>query len=131
VLAKPTESCTHIVYKSGKTSTVAWYRRQEDPKPYLVGISWVTRSKEAGKRIDEEAYEINLEEIETFKKVRRWRVSSRGRQADMDFMPCIGRDDVRWNLNNFARSLPPVTDKNLSKLVSGDDLFEAYRLELR
>lgn len=50
---------------------MAWYRRQEDPKPCLVGISWVTRCKEAGERIDEKIYAVNPEEIEMFKKVRR------------------------------------------------------------
>jgi len=71
VLAKASESCTHIVYKSGKSSTVAWHRRQEDPKPYMVGISWVTRCKESGKRLDEDVYKIDPEQMEIFKKVTR------------------------------------------------------------
>jgi hypothetical protein len=45
VLTRPTENVTHIVYKSGRPTTLAWYRKQdEDERPKVVGISWVTRS---------------------------------------------------------------------------------------
>ena len=35
----------------------------------MVGISWVTRCKESGKRLDEEVYKIDPEQMEIFKKV--------------------------------------------------------------
>jgi hypothetical protein len=35
----------------------------------MVGISWVTRCKESGKRLDEDVYKIDPEQMEIFKKV--------------------------------------------------------------
>jgi hypothetical protein len=69
VLGRPTESCTHIIYKAGKPSTLAWYRKQEDPKPFIVGISWVTKSKDAGKRLAEDPFVVPVGEEDVFQKV--------------------------------------------------------------
>ena len=41
----------------------------------MVGISWVTRCKESGKRLDEEVYKIDPEQMEIFKKVIRTKFS--------------------------------------------------------
>lgn len=56
------------MYKSGRASTLSWWRKQETP-PHIVGISWVTKSKEAGKRLDEEPYRVEVEEEDVFQKV--------------------------------------------------------------
>ena len=68
VLGRPTESCTHIVYKSGRPATLTWHRKQEDP-PHIVGISWVTKSKEAGKRLLEDPYVVDVGKEDVFQKV--------------------------------------------------------------
>lgn len=68
VLASQTSSCTHIIFKSGKPSTIAWWNRQES-KPFLVGSSWVTKCKETGVRVDEKPYAVNVAELEIFKAV--------------------------------------------------------------
>lgn len=69
MLSRPTENCTHIVYKSGRPNTLSWWRKQEDP-PHIVGISWVTKSKEAGKRLEEGPYRVEVAEEDIFQKVR-------------------------------------------------------------
>ncbi|KAI9635959.1 uncharacterized protein MKK02DRAFT_44658 [Dioszegia hungarica] len=79
VLSRPSDSCTHIIYKSGRPATLNWYRKQkqleeEDPecrRPHIVGLSWVTRSKEAGKRLDEGKYAVEVGEEDVFAKRRK------------------------------------------------------------
>ncbi|CAD6571431.1 MAG: hypothetical protein TREMPRED_000284 [Tremellales sp. Tagirdzhanova-0007] len=61
VLGRPTESCTHIIYKSGKPTTLSWWRRRQ-PKPYIVGISWLMKSKEKGVRLREEPFVVDVTE---------------------------------------------------------------------
>ncbi|RXK34970.1 hypothetical protein M231_07784 [Tremella mesenterica] len=70
VLARLTDSCTHIIYKSGKGSTLSWYRRQED-KPFIVSVRWVMKCKEAGERLGEEGFGIKLEDEDVFAKNRK------------------------------------------------------------
>lgn len=65
-----TENVTHIIYKSGKPTTLAWYRKQdEDERPHIVGISWVTRSKEKGERLDEQPFAVKVADEDIFQKV--------------------------------------------------------------
>ncbi|WWD22340.1 hypothetical protein CI109_106831 [Kwoniella shandongensis] len=71
VLTRPTESCTHIVYKSGKQATLNWFRRQDDPKPFIVGIKWVMESKKAGKRMEEGRFAVDVGEEDVFQKRRK------------------------------------------------------------
>ncbi|KAL7418928.1 hypothetical protein Q5752_006612 [Cryptotrichosporon argae] len=71
VLTRPTESCTHIIYRAGKSSTLAWFRRQAEPRPHLVGITWVTRSKEAGRRLAENSFAVEVEDEDVFAKRRK------------------------------------------------------------
>ncbi|RSH90643.1 hypothetical protein EHS25_001248 [Saitozyma podzolica] len=70
VLSRPTDSVTHIIFKSGRPNTLAWYRKQSDP-PHMVGISWVTKSKEAGKRVEEDKYKVDIGEVEEVFAKRR------------------------------------------------------------
>lgn len=51
---------THIVYKSGRPSTLHSYRALEDPKPHVVGISWVVACLEQGKKADESPYLVEV-----------------------------------------------------------------------
>lgn len=60
---------THLVFKSGRQSTIAWYHKQDEPRPFVVGISWITRSKEGGKRADEARCAVNLGDEDIFGKV--------------------------------------------------------------
>ncbi|WWC85714.1 uncharacterized protein L201_000580 [Kwoniella dendrophila CBS 6074] len=85
VFAKPTESCTHIIYKSGKPSTLAWYRKhiqelefnaeeeekEKMKKPFIVGIKWVTECKKSGKRLDELPFLVDISEEDIFQKRRK------------------------------------------------------------
>lgn len=71
VLSKPTDNCTHVVFKSGKASTLIWWRKQPLPKPHIVGIGWVTRSKELGQRAGEETFQVDVTAQAVFQKVSR------------------------------------------------------------
>lgn len=68
VLTRPTLSCTHVVYKSGRPATLNWYRRQDKP-PKLVSIKWVTDSKKASKKMEENKYLVDPNEEPIFEKV--------------------------------------------------------------
>ncbi|OCF36066.1 hypothetical protein I316_01938 [Kwoniella heveanensis BCC8398] len=71
VQSRPSERCTHVIYKSGKTSTLAWWRKQEDPKPLIVGIKWVTECKKAGKRVEENDFVVDVSKEDVFQKQRK------------------------------------------------------------
>ncbi|ORY89008.1 hypothetical protein BCR35DRAFT_300781 [Leucosporidium creatinivorum] len=71
VTTRPTLTLTHIVYKSGRPGTLQRYRTHPDPKPHLVGISWVVRCAEVGQRVDEKAYLVECGKEPTFQKRRR------------------------------------------------------------
>lgn len=49
---------------------MSWYRKQSDP-PHMVGISWVTKSKEAGRRVEEDKYRVDIGEVEEVFAKRR------------------------------------------------------------
>lgn len=51
---------THIVYKSGKPSTLHSYRGLDEPKPYVVGIGWVVACLEQANKADEAPYLVEV-----------------------------------------------------------------------
>lgn len=70
VLKRASESCTHIIYKDGKPSTAAFWRRlPESKRPEVVGIRWVTICRERGKWVDEAAFRVDLNEQDIFQVV--------------------------------------------------------------
>ncbi|KAI5450559.1 hypothetical protein NCC49_003014 [Naganishia albida] len=71
VLSKPSESCTHIIFKSGKVSTLVWWRKQSAPKPHIVGIGWLTRSRDSGQRQPEAEYAVDVAAQAVFQKRRK------------------------------------------------------------
>ncbi|SPO28615.1 uncharacterized protein UTRI_04493 [Ustilago trichophora] len=62
---------THIVYKSGRPSTLHTYRALEDPKPHVVGISWVVACLDQGKKADETPYLVEVGKQAIFATKRR------------------------------------------------------------
>jgi hypothetical protein len=60
ILARVGQSCTHIVYKNGSTSTLTRYRLLNDPKPLVVGIAWVVECVEQRSRVDEAKFKVDL-----------------------------------------------------------------------
>lgn len=60
---------SHIVYKGGRPSTLHAFRSAPEPKPLLVGVSWVLRMLQEGKRTDETAYLVELGKEAVFRKV--------------------------------------------------------------
>ncbi|KAJ1024281.1 hypothetical protein NDA18_004452 [Ustilago nuda] len=62
---------THIVYKSGRPSTLHSYRALDDPKPHVVGISWVVACLEQGKKADEKPYLVEVAKQAIFTNLRR------------------------------------------------------------
>ena len=70
VISRLTDNVTHVIYKSGRQTTLTWWRRQDlDDRPYIVGISWVTKSKEKGERLEEAAFTVNVDDEDVFQKV--------------------------------------------------------------
>ncbi|GMK59429.1 hypothetical protein CspeluHIS016_0800350 [Cutaneotrichosporon spelunceum] len=55
VLTRPTENCTHFIYKGGRPNTAAFWRRLDaERRPHVVGLRWVVNSLKAG-RLESEA----------------------------------------------------------------------------
>jgi hypothetical protein len=61
---------THIIFKSGLPTTLAWYRRQDqEEKPYIVGVGWLLKSKKAGEKLDEAEFTVDIGVEDIFQKV--------------------------------------------------------------
>ncbi|EPQ26009.1 uncharacterized protein PFL1_06463 [Pseudozyma flocculosa PF-1] len=73
---------THIVYKSGRPSTLHSYRALPEPKPLIVGISWVVKCLEEGRRVDEEPYIVEVGKEAIFQKRRRSSMAPRQAPAN-------------------------------------------------
>lgn len=72
VLKRVSESCTHIIYKDGKPSTAAFWRRLPECKRanmHVVGIKWLTMCRERAKWVDEALYRVDLNEQAIFQAV--------------------------------------------------------------
>lgn len=83
VISRLTPNVTHIIYKSGLPSTLTWWRKQdEDDRPHVVGVGWLTHCKKAGERLDEGKYRVAVEEEDVFQKVSRNRNIVQGNKAD-------------------------------------------------
>lgn len=72
---------THIVYKSGRPNTLHSYRALDDPKPHVVGISWVVACLEQGKKVDETPYLVEVAKQAIFTHVSQ---TQRKSQAQSD-----------------------------------------------
>ncbi|ESK93627.1 signal transducer [Moniliophthora roreri MCA 2997] len=56
-------TCTHILWKNGLPSTINRYRTLNDPKPHVIGNSWIVTCAQESRHVDETEYLINLEEF--------------------------------------------------------------------
>ncbi|WVQ80415.1 hypothetical protein IAT38_002520 [Cryptococcus sp. DSM 104549] len=126
VLTRPSPSCTHIIYKSGRPATLNWYRRQEDEKPLIVGIKWVMDSKKAGKKQDEERYAVDVSDESVFDK-RRKSMEPKSLAASQGAGPSsykksalLAVADARRKSMAYAPKLPSPL-KKAHKLPSTDD----------
>ncbi|KAH9073086.1 hypothetical protein EDB83DRAFT_2220172 [Lactarius deliciosus] len=61
IIGRAGQSCTHIVYKNGLMSTLTKYRLMREPKPLVVGISWVVECTEQRRRVEESDFIVDLE----------------------------------------------------------------------
>ncbi|KAH8996297.1 hypothetical protein EDB92DRAFT_1942682 [Lactarius akahatsu] len=61
IIGRAGQSCTHIVYKNGLMSTLTKYRLMREPKPLVVGISWVVECTEQRRRVEEHDFIVDLE----------------------------------------------------------------------
>ena len=59
ILTRLTPSITHIVFKDGSPTTLAKHKLYDDPKPFLVGVSWVLTCAEIRERADETRFLVN------------------------------------------------------------------------
>jgi len=65
VLARPTDSVTHIIYKGGRASTLTRYRAYRDPKPHLVGVGWVVACRETDAHTSEKGFMLDANGLES------------------------------------------------------------------
>ncbi|KAL0955988.1 hypothetical protein HGRIS_002165 [Hohenbuehelia grisea] len=72
LLTRVGQTCTHIVYKDGLSSTVNGWRNMKT-KPFVVGVSWVAECAEKLQRVDESRFLIDfqLENVAGVMKRRR------------------------------------------------------------
>ncbi|GAA5823769.1 hypothetical protein JCM11251_003285 [Rhodosporidiobolus azoricus] len=60
VTTRPSSLTTHIIYKSGRPSTLHFFRTLAPARrPHLVGIAWVVRCAEVGSHVDEASFKID------------------------------------------------------------------------
>ncbi|GAA5889237.1 hypothetical protein JCM6882_000683 [Rhodosporidiobolus microsporus] len=60
VTTRPSSLTTHIIYKSGRPSTLHFFRTlSPSSRPNLVGIAWVVRCAEVGSRVDEAPFKVD------------------------------------------------------------------------
>ncbi|KAK9900261.1 hypothetical protein P389DRAFT_207796 [Cystobasidium minutum MCA 4210] len=65
VLARPTDSITHIIFKGGRPATVQRYRAYtKEPKPFFIGVGWVVRCRETNEKADESAFLVNPDTVD-------------------------------------------------------------------
>ncbi|GAA6011160.1 hypothetical protein JCM11491_006743 [Sporobolomyces phaffii] len=67
VTTRPSSLTTHIVFKSGRASTLQFVRSCVRP-PKVVGIAWVVRCAEIGQRADENVFRVVEDKKETEKE---------------------------------------------------------------
>ncbi|GAA6013584.1 hypothetical protein JCM10207_004782 [Rhodosporidiobolus poonsookiae] len=58
VTTRPSSLTTHIIFKSGRPSTLTYYRSLRSTRPHLVGIAWIVRCAEVGQRVDEAPFRV-------------------------------------------------------------------------
>ncbi|KAG6810676.1 hypothetical protein H0H92_010762 [Tricholoma furcatifolium] len=63
ILTRVGQTCTHIVFKNGLSSTINRYRLLRDPKPHVVGIAWVVDCVEQRSQVDETKFIVDLDGI--------------------------------------------------------------------
>ncbi|BEI99721.1 hypothetical protein CcaverHIS631_0407640 [Cutaneotrichosporon cavernicola] len=69
VLSRPTENCTHFIYKSGRPNTAAFWRRLDsERRPHVVGLRWVVNSLKAGRRESEAEHCVDFADEVVFQK---------------------------------------------------------------
>ncbi|KAL5483280.1 hypothetical protein ACEPAI_8510 [Sanghuangporus weigelae] len=73
VLTRVGQTCTHIVYKNGLSSTVTRYRLLDEPRPKVVGIGWVVECAEKRARVDESRFQVDLESVNVAGTLKRRR----------------------------------------------------------
>jgi len=73
ILSRVGQTCTHIVYKNGLTSTLTRYRLLDDPKPFVVGIAWVVECAEQRDKVDETKFLVDLDGVNVAGTVKRRR----------------------------------------------------------
>lgn len=65
MLARPSDSITHIVFKGGRQSTIQRYRAYtKEPKPFFLGVGWIVRCREMNERVDETPFLVNPDTVE-------------------------------------------------------------------
>lgn len=59
IITRLTPSITHVIFKSGSPTTLSKHKLYNDPKPFMVGISWVVECVEKRQKVDETRFIVD------------------------------------------------------------------------
>ncbi|KAH8087876.1 hypothetical protein BXZ70DRAFT_955488 [Cristinia sonorae] len=140
MLTRVGQSCTHIVYKNGLTSTLTRYRLLHEPRPLVVGIAWVVECVEQRVKVEETKFLVDLEHVNVAGSSKRRRSmlpkSLSGGNLEPRDLPSPAAS-TEGKLTNYP-DLPIGTSKSSPVLVTdespkgaGDDLTPLERARRR
>ncbi|THU85037.1 hypothetical protein K435DRAFT_686417 [Dendrothele bispora CBS 962.96] len=121
IMTRVGSTCTHIVFKDGLPSTVNRYRLLNDPKPKVVGLTWVVECIEKMQHVDEEKFLIDLEEFKfaTAHKRRKSMIPKMIPSFDSSEGGQEGDGDVSMESNSsMLDDLPPLERARLRQSMA-------------
>ncbi|EIW80751.1 hypothetical protein CONPUDRAFT_82834 [Coniophora puteana RWD-64-598 SS2] len=134
ILGRVGQSCTHIVFKNGLSSTLSRYRLLNDPKPAVVGIAWVVECVEQRERVDEAKFKVDLDNINVSgnQKRRRSMLPKSVVTTPGPYVPDGDSSDVEDNgVQGSERVSSPSQDPDTSLRSNEDDLPPLERARRR
>ncbi|KAF8496431.1 hypothetical protein F5888DRAFT_1703821 [Russula emetica] len=110
IIGRAGQSCTHIVYKNGLMSTLTKYRLMREPKPFVVGISWVVECAEKCRRVGEENFLVDLEGVNVAGNNKRRR----------SMLP----KHISWSTQSRAMAPPSLPGSSLTGMLASDQSMD-------
>jgi len=110
IIGRAGQSCTHIVYKNGLMSTLTKYRLMREPKPFVVGISWVVECAEQCRRVEEDKFLVDLEGLNVAGNNKRRR----------SMLP----KHISSRMQTHAMAPPPVPGPSLTGTLTSDQSMD-------
>ncbi|TKY89928.1 hypothetical protein EX895_001226 [Sporisorium graminicola] len=116
---------THIVYKSGRPSTLHSYRALEEPKPHVVGIGWVVACLEQGQKAEEAPYLVEVAKQAIFATRRRSLMAPKQAPSSANIVRELPKDKLK-DVEEARRKLlvhAPAVPSPLRRRVSSRSML--------